>query len=157
MSEHDLYLALGSNLGDKQGNIQQAIENIGKRIGNVISTSSMYTTQPVGFESDNLFVNAVCFVRTTLSPTQALSLTKDIEIQMGRISKSYNKEYQDRVIDIDILMYDDIILETDELILPHPHMHERDFVLRPLAEIASTVLHPVLQETIGKLKERLKD
>lgn len=154
MDRHDLYLALGSNLGDKQGNIQRAIKCINERIGDIVSVSSMYSTEPIGFESDNLFVNAACHVRTSLSPFEVLSATKCIEVQMGRISKSYNKIYQDRIIDIDMLIYDNIILETDELILPHPHMHERDFVLLPLAEIAGNLFHPVLHQTIRELKDK---
>lgn len=157
MDKHDLYLALGSNLGDKLQYIQQAIKLINNNIGEVVSVSSMYTTEPMGFESDNLFINAACYVKTSLTPFEALTLTQDIEKQMGRVSKSYNKTHHDRTIDIDILMYDNIILKTTGLILPHPHMHERNFVLSPLAEIASTVIHPVFHKTIGELHNNLKE
>lgn len=152
---HDVYLALGTNLGDKKGNIQTAIEQIELRIGKVIALSSLYDTQPIGFESENSFQNAACRIATKLNPLEVLEATQSIEREMGRKSKSVNQSYSDRIIDIDLLLFDNQIVEYPHLILPHPHLHERDFVLTPLAEIAPDAYHPVLKETISVLKNKL--
>ena len=132
---HKVYFSLGSNLGDKAGNIREAINRIGELIGEVDRQSTLLITEPWGFESDNSFVNAAVRCITTLSPFEILHLTQDIERAMGRTVKSSDGQYHDRIIDIDILMYDDIHINTPELILPHPLMKERDFVMIPLSEI----------------------
>ena len=132
---HKVYFSLGSNLGDKAGNIREAINRIGELIGEVDRQSTLLITEPWGFESDNSFVNAAVRCITTLSPFEILHLTQDIERAMGRTVKSSDGQYHDRIIDIDILMYDDIHITTPELILPHPLIKERDFVMIPLSEI----------------------
>ena len=132
---HKVYFSLGSNLGDKAGNIREAINRIGELIGEVDRQSTLLITEPWGFESDNSFVNAAVRCITTLSPFEILHLTQDIERAMGRTVKSSDGQYHDRIIDIDILMYDDIHITTPELTLPHPLMTERDFVMIPLSEI----------------------
>ncbi|NDW08682.1 2-amino-4-hydroxy-6-hydroxymethyldihydropteridine diphosphokinase [Dysgonomonas sp. 520] len=149
---HDVYLGLGTNLGDKKNNISRAISNIENKIGEVVSVSGLYETDPQGFNSDNMFINAACHVRTAMSAEEVLFATQEIEKKMGRTLKSVNRVYSDRIIDIDILMYDDLVYESDILVLPHPHLHERDFVITPLSDIASSVLHPVLKKTIEELK-----
>lgn len=146
-----VYLGLGTNLGDKEANLRNAIQKIEERIGKVVSLSAFYATQPWGFDSENAFLNAAACVETQLPPRQLLTLTQQIEREIGRTTKSVNHTYADRLIDIDLLMYDDLIVNEPDLILPHPLMHERRFVIEPLAEIAPDALHPVLQSTIAQL------
>lgn len=132
---HIAYLSLGSNLGDRHATMQQAIVLLGSQAGSVDRVSSAIETEPWGFESANKFLNMCVRITTTLSPEQLLVTTKDIELQLGRTTKSVNGQYHDRPIDIDILTYDDLHINTPSLTLPHPHMHERDFVMIPLREI----------------------
>lgn len=134
-NSHIAYLSLGSNLGDRHATMQSAILLLGKQAGTVDRVSSAIETEPWGFESANKFLNMCVRIITTLSPEQLLATTKDIELQLGRTTKSVNGQYHDRPIDIDILTYDDLHINTPSLTLPHPHMHERDFVMIPLREI----------------------
>lgn len=133
---HKVYFSLGSNLGDKEGNIREAIRRIGELIGEVDRQSTLLATEPWGFESDNTFVNAAIRCTTSLSPFEILNITQDIERAMGRTHKSVDGQYHDRIIDIDILIYDDLHITTPQLTLPHPLMKERDFVMIPLKEIS---------------------
>lgn len=139
--KHVIFLGLGSNLGDKESNINAALQQINLRVGNVVQRSSFYYSQPQGFESLNGFVNVVVRVETELEPLPLLTETQSIEQAMGRQEKSYyNKElgkfvYQDRIIDIDILLFDNLTINTPELQIPHPHMEEREFVMIPLHEV----------------------
>lgn len=132
---HMVYLGLGTNLGDKQKNLNDAIRMLENQVGEVEKVSSVIETEPEGFKSDNLFLNAVVKVRTTLSPFELLDITQDVEKSLGRKEKSSNGIYHDRVIDIDILLYDDINISTPRLVIPHPRMTQREFVMTPLAEI----------------------
>ena len=152
---HDVYFGLGSNLGDKETNIQQAIQKINKQIGKVTACSAFYFTIPVGFDSENKFINAACLAKTILLPIEVLHIAKSIEKEMGRKSKSENGVYTDRIIDIDMLVYDNLILNSQELTLPHPHMHKRRFVMQPLADIAADIMHPTLKMTIKDLLTKL--
>lgn len=146
-----VYLGLGANLGDKEANLHIAVEKIEKRIGKVTSLSAFYVTSPWGFASENSFLNAACCVETTLSPMEVLEKTQAIERELGRLTKSVSGTYSDRPIDIDLLLYGNVILHSPTLLLPHPLMAERRFVLEPLAEIAPDVVHPVLRKTIQHL------
>lgn len=134
---HNLYLSLGSNLGDRRQNIQQAIDLIDDLVGAVYRVSNMLETEPWGFETEHRFLNCCLLVHTMLSPRRCLETTKEIERQLGRTQKSEGGVYHDRTIDIDMLMYDDLTLDEPDLVLPHPHMQERDFVMIPLSEIMS--------------------
>lgn len=129
------YLSLGTNLGDKRKNIAEAINYIGELVGDVVRQSALYETEPWGFRSDNRFVNAAVCVDTRLSPHRLLEVTQRIEREMGRTLKSDGGEYHDRIIDIDILLYGDQHIDEPDLKIPHPLMHERDFVMTPLNEI----------------------
>ena len=141
---HTVYLSLGTNLGDKKHNLVSAIKEIERRVGPVRAQSAFLTTEPWGFESENTFLNAAVRVETELSPNELLRVTQQIEREMGRTQKSSVDPqqskviYHDRIIDIDILLYDDLHINTKKLIIPHPHMYERDFVLIPLKEILLT-------------------
>lgn len=135
MEKHSVFLGLGTNIGEKQTNMQKALAEIKRQIGEITSLSSFYETEPVGFESENAFLNAVCRVETILSPYEILAVTQRIERALGRTRKSINGQYHDRIIDIDILLYDNIRIDTPELTIPHPLMETRDFVMIPLKEI----------------------
>ncbi len=138
MTNHQVYLGLGSNLGDCRKNLERAIRLIGDRVGQVTRQSSFIETEPWGFESPHKFMNAVILCETTRSPREVLLLTQQIERDMGRMKKSVSGGYADRAIDIDILLYDDVTIDEPDLKIPHPLMHERDFVMRPLNEIKTT-------------------
>lgn len=146
-----VYLGLGTNLGDKEANLRTAIYKLQERIGKQVSLSSFYETAPWGFESDHSFLNAAIGLETSLSPIEILYITQEIEKELGRTKKSVNGSYSDRLIDIDILLYDTLVLQTPELTIPHPLMTERDFVMKPLIEIAGNVIHPTLQKTLSEL------
>lgn len=151
------YLGLGTNIGDKKQNLCHAIDQIKAKIGNVCSLSSLYETAPWGFESENQFVNAALCVETTLTPEELLSTTQQIERELGRTHKSVNGIYHDRIIDIDILLYDDLTLCTPALTIPHPHMTERLFVMAPMAEIAPELRLSPNGLTLKELKNRLEE
>ena len=135
MTLHRAYLALGTNLGDRPANMRRALDLLGQQVGTVERCSSWMETEPQGFSSPHPFLNAVCLVATTLSPLQLLAATEDIERQMGRTTKSRDGIYHDRIIDIDILLYDDLHLSSPTLTIPHPRMQLRSFVMKPLREI----------------------
>ena len=146
-----VYLGLGTNLGNKEANLRTAIYKLQERIGKQVSLSSFYETAPWGFESDHSFLNAAIGLETSLSPIEILHITQEIEKELGRTKKSINGSYSDRLIDIDILLYDTLVLQTPELTIPHPLMTERDFVMNPLIEIAGNVIHPTRQKTLSEL------
>ncbi len=139
---HTVYFSLGSNLGDKEQNILTALKMMEEQVGDLARKSALLVTRPWGFDSDNLFVNACACFESHHSPMEILRITQDIEQRMGRTRKTSGGQYHDRIIDIDILLYDDITLHTDELTIPHPHMNERDFVMIPLREILSPRTEP---------------
>ena len=133
-----IYFGIGSNLGNRETNLLRAIELLHERVGECEACSSVYRSTPQGFVSENEFANMVAVCRTIHSPEEVLLITQQIEREMGRTEKSINGIYHDRVIDIDLLQArgDEAIRRSDErLMLPHPRMHERDFVMIPLREV----------------------
>jgi len=152
-----VYLSLGSNLGDRLGYLQQStsILSAHKDI-NIVATSSFYETEPWQMGAENWFVNAVVQITTTLSPEALLEETQRIEVQLGRIKNSSEK-YADRTIDIDLLFYNDLIMHTGELTIPHPLMHKRAFMLVPMLEIAQDYVHPLFKKTISDLYDELEN
>ena len=144
------FLGLGTNLGDKQINLLKAIASIAEKIGIFSAISSVYETEPWGYASCNQFLNQVVCVDTLLSPQEILEESQKIELQIGRSEKT-EKCYQDRLIDIDLLFYGNLIIETNELTLPHPLLHQRDFVLKGLNEIAPDFIHPKLKCKISAI------
>jgi|SRR5574344_428162 2-amino-4-hydroxy-6-hydroxymethyldihydropteridine diphosphokinase len=133
--EHVAYLSLGTNLGDKEHNIVEAYERIEHSVGLIVRKSSYHRSAPWGFSSQNEFLNTAVRCSTTLSPRQLMEATQRIESEMGRTVKSRNGDYHDRIIDIDILLYDDMTVSDPDLCIPHPLMRERPFVMIPLQEI----------------------
>lgn len=146
-----LILSLGSNLGDREQLMQAAIRALKEQVGTLLECSSFYVTEPVGFVSEHPFLNAVVAMNTDLSPLEVLAATQQIERRLGRKQKSVAGQHFDRTIDIDILMLDDVVLKTSDLILPHPRLHERRFVLEPLCEILPTLTHPLFNTTYQQL------
>ena len=132
---HTVYFSLGSNLGNKRENLNKAIKLMEEQIGVLLRQSAFLETEPWGFQSDNSFVNAAICMETSLDPFEVLERTQKIEREMGRTVKSANGKYHDRIIDIDILLYDDLKINTPRLTIPHPLMEQRDFVMIPLREI----------------------
>ena len=136
---HNVYLGLGSNQGDREEYIRKAISLIGERVGEVLRQSSLIETEPWGFQSENKFLNGVILVATRRTPRGVLRTTQKIERELGRRKivncQSVNRQYHDRHIDIDILLYDDLHIDEPDLKIPHPLMHQRDFVMIPLQEL----------------------
>ena len=152
------FLSLGSNIGDRLLNIQHAVSMlaISDKIS-VIKCSSFYETEPWGVKNQNWFLNAAIAIDTVFSPIELLNTTQSIEHQMGR-NRNNEERWHERIIDIDILMFnDDIISIADKLIIPHPYMHERAFVLVPMLEVKSDLIHPVYKKTIAELYDELEN
>ena len=137
-----VYLGLGTNLGDKARNLNAAIAALSLEVGAVMRQSAFYASKPWGFESENEFLNAVVLVETNLSPFDLLAKTQELERNLGRTTKTSNA-YADRLIDIDILLFDDLVIDQPTLKIPHPLMADRDFVLIPLVEISPDIVHPL--------------
>ena len=156
MDSHIVFLGLGTNLGDREGNLKAAVEQINKRVGEVTSLSAFYVTEPWGFESENGFYNIALILETSLSPLDLLYATQQIERDLGRTAKT-TTSYTDRIIDIDIIDYNNQTIDTQTLTLPHKLMHKRNFVLYPLADIAPDWQHPILKLTATELKNASAD
>jgi 2-amino-4-hydroxy-6-hydroxymethyldihydropteridine diphosphokinase len=150
-----VFLGVGTNLGDREANLKEALAGIGKYIGRVINSSSVYETEPWGFNAEQQFLNIVVKVETALIPSEVLESILTLEKSLGRV-RSEN-QYSSRVIDIDILFYGDEIINSEELKIPHPLLHKRKFVLVPLCEIEPELVHPVLKTSLKSLLEQCED
>jgi 2-amino-4-hydroxy-6-hydroxymethyldihydropteridine diphosphokinase len=150
-----VFLGIGTNLGNRKNNLESAVEKIGEYIGKVFHCSSVYETEPWGFETRDQFLNMVVEVKTKLEPSGVLGRLLMIESLLGRLREG--KSYTSRIIDIDILLYNDQVIEKEALVIPHPRMHERKFVLVPLCEIAPEVIHPKFGKDVKSLLKECRD
>ena len=152
---HIAYIGIGSNIGNKAHHCEKAIAEILKANGHkLLAQSSLFKTQPIGYTSQDWFVNGVIKIETELEPLDLLRILKTIESRMGRAK---TVRWGPRVVDLDILFFDEEEIKTEEVQIPHPSLHERQFVLIPLAEIDRNVIHPVLKKTVRELLEGFKD
>lgn len=148
------YLSLGSNLGDSIKNIREAIEAISRETL-LVKTSNFYQTPPLGFESENLFTNACIHIQTKKNASELLTFLNTIEVNIGRVEKSKNDTYTDRIIDIDILFFGSEIIENIDLSVPHKKYQEREFVLRPLCDIDPNLTDPLTKLTMRQYLNNL--
>ncbi len=155
MRMKNVFLGIGTNLGEREENLKKAIALIREHIGNLIMVSSVYETEPWGFKSDTKFLNIVAEVETGLTPSGLLGRILMIEAMMGRLREGSG--YKSRIIDIDILFFGSRIFENKVLTIPHPKIQDRKFVLVPLCEIAGEMVHPVFNKSIQELLAECKD
>lgn len=152
-----IFFSFGSNLGNKYENIENTYKKIESRIGDIVSQSDFYITEPIGFKSNNLFVNSACEVHSNINIIDIFAESQLIEKEIGRVEKSRNLKFSDRIIDIDLILADNLIINTPNLTIPHPRFHTRHFVLAPLCEIAPDMIHPIFKKTISELLQELEE
>lgn len=153
MKVHTVYIGLGSNLGDRVAYLREAVQRLGA-IVTIAKASQLYVAAPLGYVRDDAFINAVVAGSTTLKALDLLQMMQAIEGAMGRRP---GVQYGPRPIDLDLLFYDTVQIETRKLTIPHPRLHQRAFVLKPLAEIAPNLMHPVFYYTVSQLLQDVED
>ena len=149
------YLMLGGNIGDRMYYLRRSVEMLRHSAGKIIAVSSVYESEPWGFDDPQWFLNQAVAIETNLAPYKLLECIRQIEQTLGRLHT--NNGYQARTIDIDILLYGSLVINSSELVIPHPHMTERMFVLQPMTELAPDIEHPVLRRTMTYLSEHCSD
>ena len=150
-----LYILLGGNLGNKQQVFSEARTRLSQQVGTITNQSAIYETEPWGFESDDIFWNQVLEISTVYTAEEVLQKTQQIENELGRTRKA--NRYDSRIIDIDILFFGNQIIQTENLVVPHPRIHERKFTLVPLCEIVPELIHPVFQKNLTQLLDECTD
>jgi 2-amino-4-hydroxy-6-hydroxymethyldihydropteridine diphosphokinase len=153
----EVTLLLGTDLGNRTTNLSSAISEIDHHFENIIRSSSIYETQAWGFESKNHFLNQIVLIQTSKSPFEVLDIILSIETKLGRSRNPKKKTYESRIIDIDILFFEDLIIRTKKLELPHPQLHKRKFTLIVLEELNKDFIHPVYQQAVSQLLLKCKD
>jgi len=148
--KHTIYIALGTNIGDRLANLRVALNAFAPQI-KVLKEAHIYETPPWGYEDQPAFLNMVIRAETDLEPEALLEFLKQLEVQLGRESSF---RWGPRLIDLDILFYDDLVIDTPPLVIPHPRLHERAFVLVPLTDVAADVVHPILGEFVWELMQK---
>lgn len=148
------YLLIGGNVGDRAANLQTALKRISETCGTITSTSSLYETAAWGNTNQPSFYNQAVVVTTPLSPVALMDQLLEIELEMGRIR---TQKYGPRTIDLDILMIDELVISSEKLTIPHPQMHNRRFALLPMVEVAPTLKHPLLDQSIEDLLQNCPD
>lgn len=151
-----VYLSIGSNLGDKYRNCLRGIDCLGEQASiKILDVSGFYRTAPVDYTAQDWFINGALSIETGLKPDQLLKTLKQVEQALGQFSKEIR--FGPRIIDLDIIFYDTVVLENDELIIPHPRMHKRCFVLKPLCDIGADIMHPILKKTVRQLLSTIEN
>ncbi len=154
---NEVFLSLGSNLGDRISNLKSAASLLSELVGNIIAVGALYETEPWGFESSSWFVNTVIKLETKLNPNEVIQKCISIENQLGRKNNEAEGGYSSRPIDIDILFFNNEIINTSNLIIPHENLHKRKFVLTPLNDIAAKFIHPTINQTVNTLLKNCLD
>ena len=150
-----VFIGLGTNLGKRENNLNDAVAEINRLVGKVLKKSFIYETEPWGFQSENQFLNVIVKIETGLSPKAVLEAILRIELYLGRVRSGI--QYSSRIIDIDILFYDDQEINENDLVVPHPKLHERKFVLVPLVEMEPELVHPVFKKSVSSLLDECED
>ncbi|KEJ00232.1 2-amino-4-hydroxy-6-hydroxymethyldihydropteridine pyrophosphokinase [Clostridium botulinum A2B7 92] len=150
---HTAYVAFGSNMGEKENYIKRALEKIEERKMKIIKVSSIYETEPYGVLDQDSFLNGVVKIETNLTPEDLIEELLNIEKQLDRVRE---RRWGPRTIDLDIIFYDDLIINEKDLVIPHKDMENREFVLKPLCDIDENFIHPVLKKSVRELYDRLK-